>query len=257
MVYEKRLLLYADILGWSAEIARGDGAKALAAVQHIQRRATGLNTQVREDLKSQDGKAIQTDLGLKGVRVNQMYLEVKFGAFSDHFVWSLPAAYSSRILSVAAHLIIDLLRDGFLTRGAVVLGDLYHVDNVIFGPALLQAVKIEEGEAFYPRILVSDNVVDHCSRRKGDHPLTTMIRDQTGRFIVNPFALPLIRSEEIIASFVNENFFLSEIKSIMTSHISRLENENQYKYAEKWQYLYNLIAGPVFDREPKLRKFWQ
>jgi len=256
-VYQKRLLLYADILGWRAETARGDGSKALGAVQHIQRRVTEINQGIREELKAQDGKMIETELGLRRVDFNQMFLAVQFGAFSDHFVLSLPAAYSFRILSIAAHLVIDLLRNEFLTRGAIVLGDLYHVDNVIFGPALLHAVNLEENEAFYPRILVTDDVVDHCSKRFGDQKLTTMISDQTGRSVVNPFALQLDGPDNVIASFINENFFLSDIKSIITSQISRLKAENQHRYAEKWRYLYNLIAGPVLDNEPKLRNFWQ
>jgi hypothetical protein len=246
MVYQKRLLLYADILGWSAEIRSGDGKKALNAVKHIQRRTDEINERVREELKEQGNKM--------HVRTNQMFLEVQFGAFSDHFVWSLPEAFSYRILNIASRLILDLLHSGFLTRGAVVLNDLYHRDNVIFGPALLEAVEIEENESFYPRLLVSDNAVAHCSRLFHGRPFTTMIKDQTGRFVINPFSMPIDGPDEVIESFIKENFCLSDIKSTINTKILTLKKQ---KYIEKWRYLDQFITGQVFDSEPALRRFWQ
>lgn len=258
MVYQERLLLYADILGWSAEIERGDGSKPLAAVQDIHGRAEDLNERAREELRAQEGKIIQTDLGPMRVgSINRMALEVQFGAFSDHFVFSLPASFGSRILGIASKLIVDLLRAGFLTRGAVVLGPLHHRDNVIFGPALLKAVEIEEREAFYPRILVSDDVVNHCSKLLHNPRDKTMIKDQTGRFVINPFAMPFDGPDEMIASFVQLNFFLPEIKSMINGRIVNLEGDGRHGHAEKWRYLDHLIAGPVLDAAPKLRGFWE
>ena len=62
MVYQERLLLYCDILGWSAEIASGDSSKLLASVESIHRRADTYNEREREALRAQDVKIIQTDI---------------------------------------------------------------------------------------------------------------------------------------------------------------------------------------------------
>jgi hypothetical protein len=257
MAYQERLLLYADILGWKAEIARDDGVNLLSAVQDIHRRAEDHNEQARKKLIAQEGTIIQTDLGpMRVERVNRMALEVQFGAFSDHFVFSLPASFGSRILSIASKLIIDLLRVGFLTRGAVVFGPLYHCDNVIFGPALLEAVKIEEREAFYPRVLVSDAAVDHYSKLPNDLRDRTMITDQTGRSVVNPFAMPFDGTDEVIESFVQLNLFLPQIKAKIGLQIDSLEKQSRRDHAEKWRYLEQFIVGPVFEAAPKLRRFW-
>lgn len=208
MAYEKRLLLYADILGWREEIARDDGVRLLAAIQDIHRRAEDHNEKNRKELIAQEGTIVQTDLGPMHVEsINRMALEVQFGAFSDHFVFSLPASFGNRILQIASKLIIDLLRARFSTRGAVVLGPLHHCDNVIFGPALLEAVKIEEREAFYPRILVSDAVVDHCSKPPNDPRYKAMITDQTGRSVINPFAMPLDGPDDVIELYTSTSFF--------------------------------------------------
>jgi hypothetical protein len=257
MVYQERLLLYCDILGWSEEIRGGDSSKLLAAVEGIHKRAETYNERARETLIAQEGKIIQTELGPRRPKINRMALEVQYGAFSDHFVFSLPASFGSRILDIASELIIDLLRAGFLVRGAIVLGRLHHCDNVIFGPALLEAVKIEENEAFYPRILVSDAVADYCSKLPRDQRDKTMITDQTGRSVINPFAMPFDGPDEIIESFVQLNFFLTEIKSVIDGQINRLEKEHRHQHAEKWRYVDQFIGGPVVQAGPKLRRFWQ
>jgi hypothetical protein len=257
MVYEERLLLYADILGWSAEISGGDESKLAAAAETIHKRAGDYNDQDRKELLAKEGKIVPTEHGpaLLGI-INPMFLEVQFGHFSDHFVYSLPKSFGRRILTAASKLIIDVLRTGFLTRGAVVLGRLHHRDNVIFGPALLQAVNIEEREAFYPRILIADAVVDECSKSTHDPRHKPMIKDQTGRFVINPFAMPFDGADSEIEDFVKCNFYFSEIKSTIEHQIISLEEEGRHNHAEKWRYFSQFIAGPVLDATPKLRRFW-
>jgi hypothetical protein len=258
MVYQDRLLLYADILGWSAAITHGeDGSKLLSAVGDIHENARNYNERAREEMIAADGKVIQTDLGPMLFKIIRTALEVQFGAFSDHFVFSLPAAFGSRVFGIASNLIIRLLRAGFLTRGAVVLGKLHHCDNVIFGPALLKAVAIEEREAFYPRILVSADVVDHCSKLTHDARHKTMIADQTGRLVINPFAMPFDGPDHLIASFAQQSLFFSDIKSIVDGQITHLEDEGRHNHAEKWRYLDQFVAGPVLNASPKLRDFWR
>jgi hypothetical protein len=256
MIYQERLLLYCDILGWSAEIKAGESSKLLAAVEKIHQRAEAHNERERETLLAQDGKTIQTELGPRRAIVNHSALEVQYGAFSDHFVFSLPASFGSRILNIASQLIIELLRTGFLVRGAVAVGSLYHKDNITFGPALLEAVKIEEVEAFYPRILVSDTVIDHCSKLPNDPRHKAMITDQTGRLVINPFAMPFDGPDDMIKSFVELNFFLPEIKTMLEQQIARLETEHRYQHAEKWRYFTQFIEGPVLQAAPKLRPYW-
>jgi len=260
MDYEDRLLLYADILGWSAEIRWGDASRCLRAVEQIHQHAEAYNERARRELEAMEGQVVQTEVGpILLETINRMRLTIQFGAFSDHFVFSLPASFGSDILDIASKLIRDLLRLGFLTRGAVVLGPLYHQDNVIFGRALLDAVGIEEHESFYPRVLVSSAVIEHCSKLGHDPNYKTTLRDQTGRTVINPFAMPFDAPDGMInmASFVRDNFFLPEIKGTINRQIEGLEKEDRHGHAEKWRYLLQFITGPVLEAAPKLRPFWQ
>lgn len=259
VIYQKRLLLYADILGWTAEIKSGDQTKLLSAVNIIHARAKELNEQERERWRTMEGKVIQTDLGPGQVSwVNPMALEVQFGAFSDHFLYSLPASFGSRIYSAARELIVDLLKLGFLVRGAVTYGDLYHQDNVVFGPALLEAVDIEEQEAFYPRILISEGARIHCAKSPGDERYKIVIHDQMGRNVINPFALPFTHSsDEMVLSTARQFFPLDQIKSTVDAQIAALEKADQHRAAEKWRYFDRLVDGPVLDAAPQLRSLWR
>lgn len=255
MVYSQRLLLYADILGWSAATGGGQPEALLAAIQEIQVYAQQYSERARADLRREEKES-------QAIKINPMHLEVQFGAFSDHFVFSMPESYGSRILTTASKLAINLLRKGFLTRGAIVLGDLYHLDNAIFGPALIEAVAMEEEEAFYPRILMSGVAAARVANEDGATGWDRiMITDQTGRSVVNPFPVLFdVKSgsgeEDIMQSYVDLNLFFNEIKPILGENITSLDEAGRHKQAEKWSYLRDLIEGPVFSTAPALKKYW-
>ena len=258
MIWEQRLLLYADILGWTSEIKTGNHAKLLSAVEIIHGRAKELNESERERWRTMEGTVVQTDMGPMQVgKVNPMALEVQFGAFSDHFLYSVPASFGGRIYSTARVLIVDLLKLGFLVRGAVTFGDLHHKDNVVFGPALNEAVEIEEKEAFYPRIIVSEKARRHCDQRPEDPNYKIVIEDQMGRKVINPFALPFTcDSDEMTLSTARQFFPIDQIKSTVDAQIAALEKADQNKAAEKWRYFDRLVDGPVLDAAPQLRSLW-
>jgi hypothetical protein len=225
----------------------GDQTRLLSAVNIIHERTKELNEQERERWRTMEVS-----------KVNPMALEVQFGAFSDNFLYSLPASFGNRIYSVARVLIVDLLKLGFLVRGAVTYGDLYHKDNVVFGPALLEAVDIEQNEAFYPRIIVSEGARDHCSKLLSDERYKIVIEDHTGRKVINPFALPFTcGSDEMILSTARQFFPMDQIKSTVDVQIAELEKANRHKAAEKWRYFDRLVDGPVLDAAPQLRSLWR
>lgn len=49
------------------------------------------------------------------------------------------------------------LLNGFLLHGGIDVGDVWHVQNDIVGPSYINAHELESKEAFFPRILLSDN----------------------------------------------------------------------------------------------------
>ncbi len=53
-----------------------------------------------------------------------------------------------------------LLKLGFLCRGGITKGLCYHHNNIVFGPAVIEAHKIEKEVSKYPRVVLSEKVLD-------------------------------------------------------------------------------------------------
>ncbi|MBI2253385.1 MAG: hypothetical protein HYU58_02065 [Proteobacteria bacterium] len=135
-VYETRLLAYVDIIGWS-EACAIESANLTEAATVIHDAAMTFSSHHKDALKK------DTNLN-----INPMFLQNEFAAFSDNFVLSLPPDFGGRIFSIA-DICRRPLKLGLLTRGALTIGPVHHRDNVIFGPALIEAVQLEK-EAVFP-----------------------------------------------------------------------------------------------------------
>lgn len=126
---------------------------------------------------------------------------------------------------------------GFLTRGAITVGELYHIDNMIFGPALIEAVSLKK-EAVYPRLICSPKLLEHLESI-GHDPTECIIMDHLGRRIANLFeewalsttGQPRNRFEEIIP----------RIKEIIEVELQRHTEDRAEKRAEKWRYMRDVM----------------
>jgi hypothetical protein len=62
------------------------------------------------------------------------------------------------ICTAAEELSRTLLRAGYFARGAITKGLLYHDHNMVFGPAFLEAYRLETTVSKFPRIMVPRSV---------------------------------------------------------------------------------------------------
>ncbi|HDS7364943.1 TPA: hypothetical protein QH505_003696, partial [Morganella morganii subsp. morganii] len=53
-----------------------------------------------------------------------------------------------------------LLRKGFLCRGGIAVNKHYSLSSFLFSPALIDAYKVESEKAIYPRVVVSEDVIN-------------------------------------------------------------------------------------------------
>lgn len=60
------------------------------------------------------------------------------------------------LISSISHILRDILKQGYLTRGGISLGSLYHEKQIIFGEALIAAISLEKDKSKKPRILLSE-----------------------------------------------------------------------------------------------------
>lgn len=223
-IYEDRLVAYVDILGWS-EACRTESTRLLEAVEIIHAAAEFAGQHHKEYLLKTYPKE----------NINPMLLEVQFGAFSDNFVVSKPVTFGARIFSVA-EICRRLLKLGFLTRGGVSIGKLHHRDNVVFGPALEDAVALER-QAVYPRLVCSASLIEHFEGEGMPAGMSPMVTDHLGRKIVNLFDPGATMERESILNLLSEDWALADIKRTIASETAKNEVAREHKLAEKWRYM--------------------
>lgn len=145
--YQRRLVLFIDFLGFS-EIVEGTSKKPPELVKLI--------------------KAMDE---LRTINRERSVLK-RVTHFSDSIVVSYlvnkPAAAFS-LLSGIAYGVITMVERGYLLRGAVTVGDLYHSREHVVGPAMVRAYRMEKDEAIYPRVIIDPKIFREAWR----HPYET------------------------------------------------------------------------------------
>ncbi|PDZ55088.1 hypothetical protein CON15_23105 [Bacillus cereus] len=61
------------------------------------------------------------------------------------------------LLLVVVHIQLEMMRKGILMRGGLAVGLLCHNDNIVYGPAMVEAYELESKLAIYPRVVVKEN----------------------------------------------------------------------------------------------------
>lgn len=142
--YENRLVAYIDILGFSKLIVKPESKHSVVPwLINI------LN-------------AIKYNEGIKDQFGEELDVRMEFTAFSDCFVLSsmIPQDPVNTALYRVTLICSLLLKSGLFARGAIVEGQLFHKNNIVFGPGFIEAYNKERKESIYPRIIVSDNLVE-------------------------------------------------------------------------------------------------
>lgn len=168
LVYELRLIAYLDVLGWSELVDR-----SISDPEQLK----GLNHAANYFRMATYGAESMRSFFAERNSPDRTGLVLDVTHFSDTLVLSCAAK------SFAAHSFISgvqqachhLLCHGHYMRGAIVLGQVAHQDNVLFGPALIEAIRLERDVAKYPRIIVHPDAIPYVNPTHGT--------DITNRFV--------------------------------------------------------------------------
>lgn len=134
--------------------------------------------QLIESLSNEAGKVQALREILSGVHRPRTSLGESIRTQSISDAVALSAEVNVEGLAAMMHTItylsLDLLCQGFLVRGAVVKGPLYHDDSMVFGKALVRAYQLESEVVRYPRIMIVREVRDDILKLRPN--LTQMLR---------------------------------------------------------------------------------
>ncbi len=143
--YEQRCVAFLDVLGFSEFI------EATIADSALVQMVGEIVTQPKHDLDN-----------LRKMGGN-LVPSVEVSAFSDSLVVSTlhdgPRAAFDLIQAVSLTS-LRFLRAGRLLRGGIVSGLAFHESNIVFGPAVINAYRLEHEMAIFPRVIVEKSVAE-------------------------------------------------------------------------------------------------
>ena len=142
--YKMSVVAFIDILGFTEMIKKSaespnEYAQIWSALRVMKR--------WKKDHKKKDSKTISTTMFSDSIVISNS---------SDNIMNAL-----KNIIEDVMYLQEDLLRHEILCRGGISIGKLYHSKNKMFGPAFLEAYRLESEAAKYPRIILLKSAVEH------------------------------------------------------------------------------------------------
>lgn len=147
--YEPRVVAFLDVLGWAAAIAAS--AHSVETTQRLGITMQGLNAHA-EMTAWQRGHG-----GPNGWPGDPMMTH-----FSDSLLISFAADRNakSHLEMTLSAVVLGLMFNGFVVRGAVSYGQMIHREALAYGPAMVAAYKLEKESAIDPRIILSPALAD-------------------------------------------------------------------------------------------------
>jgi hypothetical protein len=170
--YEKRIIAFIDILGFKEIIKQSEyDASKIELIYAALNYLKGWETPDEWTLKYIE---IEEDAQKRGVGSFDLKGKVNVTAFSDSIVVSIKVnddvnEMVSTLIANLAYIGVILIERGILIRGGLTIGNIIHTeDGTVFGQGLIDAYQLETRSAKYPRIVLSDKLINLLS-----YPLKT------------------------------------------------------------------------------------
>jgi|SaaInlStandDraft_7_1057024.scaffolds.fasta_scaffold65596_1 hypothetical protein len=238
LIYENRIVAFIDILGWKNAIIESNNNPELATELGLALSVFDMHKKMTEWKEKRASEQGWSGGWLGDPQITHFSDSILFSIkFDKHatsemslFLWSITSYF---------------LGKNFLLRGGIAAGKLIHKNSIVYGPALIDAYKLERDVTGHPRIILSDTLSYAWGRGDGvsfqdgtfiGH-VKTWRKDTDGkRFydFLQPF--PNIPSIEVNISTYSKN--LEPIRKLI---ISRLEKhptvDHELKIHEKFKWL--------------------
>jgi hypothetical protein len=171
--YEERVVAFIDVLGFANLVEQSEGNDSARAKV---RKLITINRLFEQFISE--------------------YLDFAEAAFfSDSFVLSMgpPDVRTLYVIREIGYLCRYLLWQGFPCRGAIATGSLYHRGRFIVGPALVNAHRLEQSVAIYPRVILDGDTLRHwqsefCESSPHSNFETMVKRDRDGQYFLDVFS---------------------------------------------------------------------
>ncbi|MGN6419503.1 MAG: hypothetical protein ACTHMC_18530 [Pseudobacter sp.] len=257
--YEDRICCFIDILGFREHIKAScqEGRENLSKLHSIFNILNEANDLVKEN------------------KENEFKLSKQVTQFSDSIVISFKVDEGSEIpmtLINILHLCIAGITSGYLFRGGISYGKLFHNSEYLFGPAIVSAYDIENKAAIYPRIILDKTILD-LAKQHVDHDHTpeevdeflsnVVTKDMDGMYYVDYI-------NKADSEFLNHEIELKLYLNKLIELIALNSTSNSYDIRTKYGWLKTktnaLLQRVISDKEsieklkltnPDLAKYYE
>jgi hypothetical protein len=208
MEYENRIICFLDILGFQRLINRTINPDGSDNISEIQTLTSALNN-IRE---------FTAPNVVHGVENTKVVTQ-----FSDCIAFSFLITEESGIFSSLLEIqwiCLNLVYKKILCRGGIAVGKLIHTTELLFGPALIDAYKLESQCANYPRVILPETIIDlsgickarhHTPEQEKKYVMSCLGKDSDGMYYVDYFSSIQSELDNPYYDYPEYLYFLSEI----------------------------------------------
>jgi hypothetical protein len=247
-IFEDQLTVFIDFLGFSEASVRLDEALQLRLLTLLLA------------ISAMRGE-FSNDSDPPGENMSAIRLRPTITTFSDHIVASYPMSRINfgldeqttvgmvlgDVILRVARIAAAALRYGFLIRGGISRGKLYHSSGVVFGPAMIEAYELESRTAIYPRIVLSPSL----ARSLGQN----VHREHDGIASIDYVSFMLGSSAAPGDGHATHvKVWFDEIVPIIKSTITSLENDGKIKALSKWVWFSKQFSDALRRTNPQILK---
>ena len=126
--------------------------------------------------------------------IKNKYSQGKIKIYTDNMIIGYPIKDDgedelNEILDNVSEYQFNLALEGLFVRGGVSVGEFYINEDIVFGPALLDAHHVESDLACYPRIVLDDKTVNRLQRYINNYDIAPqrnkILIDNDGQWFLN------------------------------------------------------------------------
>ncbi|MCC2626088.1 MAG: hypothetical protein K0R14_1961 [Burkholderiales bacterium] len=120
-----------------------------------------------------------------------------------------PHFHLNQLMRLISWIAAQALKKGFLIRGGISKGEMYHKNEIFFGKAYIEAYNLESKCANYPRVLISNKMIEYNSKNN-DRPL--FIEDTDGMYRLNYLPEMIFNNSEKMGYGLSSQALKAQIK---------------------------------------------
>lgn len=229
--YERRIVAFYDVMGWQSKIERaGTDDASVTTLKNIARLFSST----------------------RGAYASGTEFDGRITTFSDNVVVSAKPGPNS-LLTVVMRLAMVQLRAaqiGFLIRGGITIGDIFHDEYVVFGPALNRAHQLEKCIADRPRIVVDPNYMSEFAA------LSDLINTGEDAPYIDPWTRKFGQLLQVMAGKAPAEDELVQILQYLGHELRELKNDQKNTRRLEWLYkkVITEISGPIDNLDELVRR---